>query len=336
MKKIYFSLLLIAGSVQMSIAQLSLTKAFNEPVIGDYTMRQYYDSTTAVPKTTGAGQNWSFLALVSNTLVESSTYTTVASTPSPAIFPSATISENQGGGSYQHYKSTLTTYEVQGIQFPNTVINFSNTAIFATWPINYGYNATDPFGGSTTTGTVTSSLSGSINVNASGSGTVVMPGGLTLTNCLQVVNTITFVLSQGTYTQSTLQKEYQYYHSSNKFPVLRIQYQTTTSGTVTTNNFMARVNTAVVAGIVTHEIDNNLSVFPIPASDMVNVSLTNNSVNEVNLSLTNMFGQVVKTENLGNEVSIHRTINVSDLPNGIYFMNIKIGSTYSVKKIVIE
>jgi hypothetical protein len=335
MKKIYFSLLLISGSI-ISNAQLSLTKAFNEPIIGDVTNRQYYDSTLAVPKATGAGQNWNFLSLVSNTLTESSTYTTVASTPSAAIFPAATISENQGGGMYQHYKSTASTYEVQGLQFPNTVVNFSNTAIYATWPINFGYNATDPFSGSTTAGTVTTNMSGTVNVNAAGTGTVVMPGGLTLTNCLQVIVSVNFILSQGTYSQSTVQQEYTYYHSSNKFPVLRIRYQTSTTGTVVTKQFDAKVNTAIVAGLTSLEINNNLSVFPNPASEMINVSLTNNLNNTVSIYFTNIFGQTLRKENVGSETYINTHLNVNDLPKGIYFVNVRIGQTSSVKKIVIE
>ena len=63
---------------QISIAQLSLTKAFNEPVIGDIVNWQQYDSTTAIPKSLGAGQNWNFNSLTTNTYVQTSTYTTVA------------------------------------------------------------------------------------------------------------------------------------------------------------------------------------------------------------------------------------------------------------------
>ncbi|HWY09773.1 MAG TPA: T9SS type A sorting domain-containing protein [Bacteroidia bacterium] len=336
MKKIYFSFLFIAGILQISNAQLSLTKAANEPVIGDVTNRQYYDSTIVVPKTTGAGQNWNFISLVSTTLTESSTYTTVASTPSAAYFPAATISEDQGGGNYQHYKSTLSTYEVQGLQFPSTIVNFSNTAIFSSWPINFGYNVTDPFGGSTTASTVTTNMTGTVNVNASGTGTVVMPGGLTLTNCLQVVVSVNFILSQGTYSQAGVQKEYYYYHSSNKFPVLRVRYQTSTTGTVVTKSFDARVNTAVVAGITTNQLNNEFSVFPNPARETINVALTNNSNLPVSASLTNMLGQVVITENLGNTNLIRSNVNISTLPKGLYFMNVKVGEAVTIRKIIIE
>ncbi len=336
MKKIYLSLLALSFIIQLSKAQLTLTKAFNEPVIGNVNTRQQYDSTTAIPKTTGVGQNWNFTSLLTNTFVETSTYTTVASTPSAAIFPGATISEDQGGGNYFHYKSTASNFEYQGIQFPGTVINFSNTAVADIWPINFGYNSNDAFGGSTTTGTVTSSISGTINVSGSGTGTVVMPGGLVLTNCLQVINAITFTLTSGPTTQMQVQKEYTYYHSSNKFPVLKIQYSAQTSGTLTTKKIDIKINTAVVAGIKTTEINNDFSVFPNPCNELLNVAMNNALGEPINVSFSNILGQIVKNENLGNEISILANINVSDLPKGIYFVNIKSGQKFSMKKIIIE
>ncbi|MDO8999085.1 MAG: T9SS type A sorting domain-containing protein [Bacteroidota bacterium] len=336
MKKIYFSFTALFFAAQICNAQLSLTKALNEPGVGDVNTRQYYDSTTAVPKAVGAGQSWSFLSLVSSTLVESSTYTTVASTPSSAAFPGATLAEDQGNGDFTMLKMTPSTYEIVGIQSPGFALNFTNTAVFVTWPVNFGSNSTDQFSGSTTAGTTFVSFTGTINVNASGTGTVVMPGGLTLTNCLQVVNTLSFVIAQGTYTQATIQKEYSYFHSSNKFPVLSIIYESSTSGTVVTTSFDAKVNSAVVAGLSSHEINNNLLVFPNPSSDYINIKLDNSANKDVSVSLTNLLGQEVKKEFLGKENSINSKLNVTGLPKGIYIMNLSIGNTISTKKIVVE
>ena len=62
MKKLYtliLSIVLFSGTK----AQLSLTKAFNEPVIGNAVATQEFDSTsTAIPKNTGASQTWNFSA----------------------------------------------------------------------------------------------------------------------------------------------------------------------------------------------------------------------------------------------------------------------------------
>ncbi len=330
MKKIYLALSILLVGSQITLAQLSLTKAFNEPIIGDVNNKQKYDTTTAIPKNTGANQMWNFTSLALNSYSEASTYMAPASTPSASSFPGATISEQQGtGGSYTHYKSTTTNFEYQGIQFPGVVINFTNTGIAATWPVNMGYSVTDPFGGSNTTGTVTSSINGSINVQGSGTGTVVMPGGLTLTNCLQVKNTITFTLTQNSSTQTQIQTEYSYYHSSSKFPVLSAQYQVSTTGTVTSTQLDIFVNKAIVAGIKEQQVSaSNSVVFPNPAKDLVNVVLPNNEV-AAQLQIVDVTGKVMTQTTNAN------SINVSSLAKGVYFVRITSKGAILQKQIVL-
>ncbi len=102
MKKIYLSIFTIALAFTAN-AQLNLTKAFNEPVVGNVNTKMGYDSTTAVPKNIGAGQSWNFTSLVTNTVVEVATYTTVASTPSAASFPLATLAEGDGSGAFNYW-----------------------------------------------------------------------------------------------------------------------------------------------------------------------------------------------------------------------------------------
>jgi hypothetical protein len=297
------------------------------------------DSTTAVPKTTGLNQNWNFSAMTTtNTFVEVTTYTTVASTPSPAAFPNATLAEKTGTNTITLFKATATTYEFQGLHFVsnNVAINFTNTGVFATWPVTFGYNNLDTFGGSQTTGTVTSSLDGFLRVEAPGTGTVTMPNGLVLTNCLQVIVSLTVNMNMAGTTQTMVSKEYTYYHSSQKFPVMITQYQSTTQGTVTTKEFYASVNAAVMVGVKEHELANNLQVFPNPASDLLTVSLDNSSGENVSLSLQNLMGQTVKEFNLGNHTSIKSALDVTGLSKGIYLLNVKAGNSSSLKKVVID
>ncbi len=335
MKKIYISFLFFASALQISNAQLSLTKAANEPIVGDVYNTQTYDSTTVIPKNTGTNQSWNFNTFTQQPAYSNNTYTTVASTPSASIYPGSTLAEDQGGGNYTFFKVTATNYELSGIQSPATVINFSNTGVAAVWPVNFGYSMTDGFGGSTTT-TVTSAISGSITVNASGTGTITMPGGLLLTNCLQVIQSLNYTLTVGSSTQTIVKETYDYYHSSNKFPVLTIKYKTQTTGTVVSKSYDVEVNTAVVAGITTNQLNNEFSIFPNPAHETINVFLTNNSNLPVSANLTNMLGQIVITENLGNDNLIRGSLNVSALPKGLYFMNVKADEMITIKKIILE
>ena len=165
MKKIYFIISILFIGLNAS-AQLSLTKAFNEPVIGDIHTTQGYDSSSVLPKSLGIGQLWDFSALTTNTLVEVGTYTTVASTPSAAAFATSTIAESDGFGGYTYSKATATQYELTGIVDPNITLNFTNTAIAAIWPVSMGYSNTDTFSGSASSGTMTGSATGTINTMA--------------------------------------------------------------------------------------------------------------------------------------------------------------------------
>ncbi|MGZ4090937.1 MAG: T9SS type A sorting domain-containing protein, partial [Bacteroidia bacterium] len=62
----------------------------------------------------------------------------------------------------------------------------------------------------------------------------------------------------------------------------------------------------------------------------------NNSNLPVSITLTNLVGQVVKAVSLGSESNINSLINVADLSKGVYLVNIKTGTSSSVKKVIID
>ncbi len=337
MKKFYY-LILFALAFQISKAQLTLTKAANEPVIGDIHVVQLWDSTSAIPKATGAGVIWNFSSIVSTTNVFTSNFTTVAvSSPSPASFPSASFAESNSGD-YNMCKSTATTYELVGYQSSfggsNSVIIYTNSAIFAVWPIAMGYTATDTYSGSDVSATVTTIDTGTFNTNAKGTGTLILPGGLTLTNCLQIVTTSTDVFTiAGTGTVTSIQRQYDFYHSSQKFPIISVSYGFA-GGSVSYCDIT--VNNAVLAGIKEQELKSNISVFPNPAKESITISLYNNLSKEIRVQIANLLGETVKMENLRQDGLSETKLNVNDLPQGVYFINIQIGTSTEVKKLVIE
>ncbi|MBA3663603.1 MAG: T9SS type A sorting domain-containing protein [Bacteroidetes bacterium] len=336
MKKLYFSFSLIVFAMISGNAQLSLTKAANEPVVGDLYKKQGYDSTTAVPKNTGAGMTWNFTSLAMNNNTETSTYTTVASIPNSTYYPGATIAEDMGNGNYTLYKSTTSTYEVQGFSQPGFAMNFSNTAVFANWPISLGYNSTDVAGGSATTGSITSAISVTANISGTGTGTIILPGNTILSNILQVITTLTITQSQGTNSAVSIQKEYTYYHSTQKFPLISVQYQIQTSGNITTSSFQIYVNKNVIAGLKENGLDKELGVYPNPAKDLLNIQMNNNSGKNVSATLTNLLGQVVRAENMGSESVINSTLSLQNLDKGIYVLTLKDETSTVTKKIIIE
>lgn len=336
MKKIYLSILSFGFTLASSYAQITLTKAANEPVLGDMEMYQYYDTVAVLNNATGSNQNWNFSALTTNTLTEMTTYTTVASTPSASSFPSATIVGSDGQGGYTYAKSTATQYELVGIVDPNLTLNFSNTAIAAIWPISSGYSNTDSFSGSVASGTLTGTSTGTISTVASGTGTITLPGGAVF-NALQVktIQQVNISLLLGFITATVVNTSYSYYTSTQKFPILTVSYSDAT-GAFTNYSADVKINTNVIAGVNNLNFESSLSIFPNPAKESLNVKLQNLSNETGHIEIVNAFGSVVKSIDLGNNAEILNTMSISNLSSGIYFVKTTLGEKVSTRKLIIE
>lgn len=337
MKKIYLSI--IAGAFTMTLnAQLTLTKAANEPVVGNINSEKGYDSTSVIPKSTGAGQSWNFTSLTTNTIVESTTYTTVVSSPSASAFPGATLVETDGAGAWTYWKSTTSTFELMGMIDPNTVINFSNTAIAATWPVSMGYNNTDNYAGSAAIGgTLTGTAIGTITTQGTGTGTVTLPGNQVFTNILQLRSTQKMQLSllMGLVTATINSTDYSYYHASQKFPLITVSYQKA-AGSFTSSTCDIRINSAVAMGVNEATFDKTFVVYPNPANGVFHVMFTNEKNESLSLEIMNNMGQTVRTINLGSSNDINTTVNVSDLSSGVYYVKTTLGNNSVVKKLIIQ
>ena len=70
------------------------------------------------------------------------------------------------------------------------------------------------------------------------------------------------------------------------------------------------------------------AIYPNPASDKINIRVPENST--CNIIVTNINGQTVKSLILNK----NNTVNISDLPSGIFFININDGRKTTVKKFI--
>jgi hypothetical protein len=78
---------------------------------------------------------------------------------------------------------------------------------------------------------------------------------------------------------------------------------------------------------------NNVNIFPNPANSELNIELLALNNPNYNLLITNAIGQTVHQTSLNNQRSI---VNISEFPQGIYFVTIKTGKATLTKKVVIE
>lgn len=337
MKKIYLSIFTI-GLMLSANAQLSLTKAFNEPVFGDVNAKQGFDSVAVLPSNTGANQVWDFSALTTNTVVDVVTFTTVASTPNGASYSGATLADDDGLGAYTYYKSTATQYELVGVDDPNLSLNLSNTAIAAIWPVTMGYTNTDVFSGTANSPAAGSgTAAGTITTVASGTGTLILPGGASYTNVLQVKanQRVNVSLSFGIITVTVVSTDYNYYHASQKFPLLTVSYSDIT-GAFSSTSATIKANANVVTGINDINFEKSFSIFPNPATNNFNIKLNNAANANCAIEIVNAMGQTVQENNLGNNSEILSNVSISNLSKGIYVVKTTLGDKVSVRKLIVE
>ncbi len=348
MKKIYLAILTTLAFTQISNAQLTLTKAANEPIIGDLEFRKRFDSTAALPNTPGANQTWNFTAITSNTAAATtSSYILPTSAPGyTSSYSSATVAKTTGTVS-DFFKATATQFELIGTVPSSSVsLSFTNSAIAAIWPVTSTYSVSDAVAGTIKTNILLPSsgpFSGTSKLVATGTGTLQLPNGIILNDCLQLKNSFSGTGSVTIFTLAiTLtitNVTYDYYHASQKYPVLSVNYSETAfkqgAGTPTiTSNSAISVNTNVFVGISESTLNSSFSIYPNPTNNNLNVMLTNSSSENVTVKIFNNIGQLVKTINLGNTTDINQQIDISDLSSGIYMVKTTIGNASASKKLI--
>ena len=348
MKKIYF-LFSALTIFSYSHAQLTLTKAANEPVIGESIINKGFDSVGVVPKNTGAGLSWNFGSYVQNTVTTVGSYSNISSVAGSSLFPAATMVENGQNGDKLMWKSaTSPTTQLEFLGVYNSggaEINLSsNPAIVAIWPMSMGSSITDVGSGTLTLGTATGVANNTITTLGSGTGTLVLPGNVSMSNILQVKDSQTLVALGGTgltaFTIAINSTNYSYYHSSQKYPLLRVSYenqvQTSMLGPTVTTTAKIEVNNNVFTGLNDKNFDATFQIFPNPATDQFHVNLTNNSLENGSMDIYNSVGQLAQHIDLGNGSTLERTVSLNQFKSGIYIVKTTLGNKSSTRKLIIE
>ncbi|MFA6933420.1 MAG: T9SS type A sorting domain-containing protein, partial [Bacteroidales bacterium] len=79
--------------------------------------------------------------------------------------------------------------------------------------------------------------------------------------------------------------------------------------------------------------ENLITIYPNPASDIINLEINNTTKEVLNLNIYNIMGSLVKTETTAVN---NNQINISDLNNGIYLIEIKSKDLITKQKLIIQ
>ncbi|MBA3681831.1 MAG: T9SS type A sorting domain-containing protein [Bacteroidetes bacterium] len=109
-------------------------------------------------------------------------------------------------------------------------------------------------------------------------------------------------------------------------------------GSPNTHYYSSDPITFLISGINENAKDAlQFSVFPNPANEKCVVSLNLNENSNLEISILNYLGQVVKQVNHKAQFGTNDIeINIANLKSGIYFVNVKNGNATSTKKLVVE
>ena len=341
MKKIY-TLIAIAVTATTMRAQLTMTQSAYDNVPGDVEVTQQYDSVNVLPRNTGQNQLWDFSAIVTSTnTTDTNYYVSPSAVPASSMFPGTTVVKISGT-EYDFFKSSSGLTEELGYDDANAFATYSNTMVQNTWPISYGYSNTDTYSGNLS-GQASGTRQGTTTVNAVGTGTVKLPGGVQYTNVLQLKLTLRDIQLSAAGNLTIVSTGYSFFRAGEKSAFitvadinLSIESGTYTSSGSLSGVIMAHTTNTTTTGIAEHTKDFEFSVFPNPANANMNVTLSNPSNETCVIEIYDALGSHVKQVNAGANSTVQAHINTSDLKSGIYFVRTTLGKTTSVKKVVIE
>ena len=336
MKKLLPGLFLISF-LNYSSQTFTLTQVANQPAVGD-TERVYIIDTSAYTgglnvASTGANHVWTYTNLITTSNSLTSAYLAPGSVPSASLYPGCTFVKKQGtiNSFYKSVASPSVQTEFMGIYSASLNLNFSNTAVLIRYPFALGNSFTDSF-----SGTFTFSLSGNANGNATvtadGTGTLNLPDGIILNDVLRIKSYQSTNFTSGVIPVGSLkQTVYSFYHASQKFPILTIDYSVLTAfSNATLSAIISGNENDFTVGLEDNQTNLFKSIiYPNPVSDYLNIILsTYNKAQEI--SIYNQIGELVYKNTFENK------INLSALKAGIYLLEIKTDAGISRKKIIKE
>ena len=98
----------------------------------------------------------------------------------------------------------------------------------------------------------------------------------------------------------------------------------------------ATFTTGSITGIVNEDFRKNLTIYPNPFKDKLNISFYNYQEESTVIKIFNQSGVLIKTINQESQIGNQEIeINTEDLTDGIYFLNLNINNSIISKKIVL-
>lgn len=321
MKKIY--LFLFAAFSYSLNAQL--TQANHAPANGD--LFDTYQCDSVAPGAAGANMVWNFSTISTHSsVIQNYTAQTV-----PVGTYQGTMAVAASINNITYYNSTANGLYFYGGNLPipgyAASVNYTMApAIYAAYPMSLNTTSTAITGGSinvTSPASASGAFNGTSTTLADGTGTIMLPGSVTYTNVLRVVNTqtLTFTIIIPC---TVITQNYEYYTPTLKNPVFSIStltftpsFGTPTTNTITTINKAVFAPTVTTTGLNQHSESLVLNVYPNPSATFINFTSENQSM--ATLKVYDITGKFIDTQ-IFHDGKIK--LDVAGYTKGIYFYTV--------------
>ena len=322
----------------------------NEPIIGDQSTLYVIDSMAVdYENTTGSGVTWNY-SMYGGYDGESRTISVLdaTTTPEAVSFPDAVTSLQIENFLSMYNSSTTDDRTSHGFifnepSFGEIMVRLNiDPALHYNYPMGVGGQLTDVFEGEMDFDLMgspqTLPVDGVHSVTVDGSGTLELANGVTLTDVIRykIVEKINIDNTPlGDLVLDRVQYEY-YQHSTSNLPVL-----IHTSGILQPKGggdayfdytlVMSSEEPTGTANLTSQSIKETV-IYPNPASEILTIQLAQASKG-VQLVMLDNLGKIVIEEIMNSDI---KELNVSDLENGLYFVQITSGNVTETKKVIIK
>ncbi|WP_390450820.1 T9SS type A sorting domain-containing protein [Chryseobacterium sp. Alg-005] len=324
------SILFLLAGCGILTAQTTVTKAFNDPIIGDV-INGYTVNGTVDNSATGNGVTFNNAGLTQGTA--SSTTYIAPTTTEITTFPGSNIKMVATGNTIL-YKSSASKLEITGVVTPDATLNFSaDNGTFITYPAAYGHSESDNARGTFTSTAASGLFKGTINTTADAYGTLLI-GSKTYTNVIRIKSVQNFNLYASfdvVYSNpigTIINTAYSYYDATHKFPLL-----SSTNGNISVP--LLSINQTTSGGQALNEVylsavdtvkKDSFRIYPNPAQDFI--EFKGNTGNYSTANIYTLDGRLIKTADITSG-----KVQVSELPQANYFIEVsgKAGKSEAVK-----
>lgn len=323
-------LLVICFSISaVLMAQPSILYPENAPIIGDLTQIQFVSPNGLSPEPSGANVSWDFSQL-SNTNSAAIEAISPSEAPEGTLFPTANIALKMNDTTYTYGLIDNTGFYYLGAQLtyagiPITMI-YSDSRKFLQYPFTYLDVYTDFYEGESNVLVTKIKAGGESIVVADAYGTLQLPTG-TYNDVLRIATLdieIDSIFVQDIFVSAatSTRTQFHWYAASSKAPLLSMEIMEA-MGTTDTVVFYSTTGAGV--GELSGGAISELNIFPNPADDHVVIKYSTSQNIASTISIVNQIGQIVLVREIpeSKQGSFSENFNISTLPSGIYFANVK-------------